>query len=79
VERQYILILVSFSSLAVVASECMNHYFVEFISPAAVKSLARREKGGKYNYRKDAEQEQLQRKEMRRLGEDELAVSKVFT
>jgi ribosome biogenesis protein BRX1 len=52
--------------------------FIEFISPAAVRSLARREKGGKYNYRKDAEQEQERRKEMRRLGEDELAVSKVF-
>jgi len=60
------------------ASECIHQYVVEFISPAAVKSLARREKGGKYNYRKDAEQEQLRRKEMRRLGEDELAVSKVF-
>jgi len=77
VEQQYILILVSFSPLAVVVSGCY-HYFVEFISPAAVKSLARREKGGKYNYRKDAEQEQLRRKEMRQLGEDELAVSKVF-
>ncbi|KXN92281.1 Ribosome biogenesis protein BRX1 [Leucoagaricus sp. SymC.cos] len=46
----------------------------EFISPA----LIRREKGGKYSYRKDAEQGQERRKEMRRLGENELAVSKVF-
>lgn len=50
----------------------------EFVSPAVVKSLARREKGSKYNYRKNVEQEQARRKEIRRLEEDELAVSKVF-
>lgn len=54
------------------------YYAAEFISPAAVRSLRRREKGGKYNYRKDAEEEQQRRKEMRRLEENELAVSKVF-
>lgn len=53
-----------------------NH--TEFISPAAVRSLQRREKGGKYNYRKDAQEEQGRRKEMRRLEENELAVAKVF-
>lgn len=59
-------------------SELTTHYAAEFISPAAVRSLARREKGGKYNYRKDAQEEQERRKEMRRLGEDELAISNVF-
>ncbi|EKM82480.1 hypothetical protein AGABI1DRAFT_111094 [Agaricus bisporus var. burnettii JB137-S8] len=50
----------------------------EFISPAAVRSLQRREKGDKYNYRKDAQVEQEKRKDMRRLAEDELAVANVF-
>ncbi|KAF9817851.1 hypothetical protein IEO21_03193 [Rhodonia placenta] len=51
----------------------------EFISPAAVRSALKREKGDKYGKRKDAEQERVGRKELRRLEEDELAVSKVFS
>ena len=50
----------------------------EFVSPAAVRSALRREKGSKYGSRKQAEQEQLERKEKRKRPEDELAVSKVF-
>ncbi|KAF8637419.1 hypothetical protein AX17_002914 [Amanita inopinata Kibby_2008] len=50
----------------------------EFVSPSAVRSMLRREKGDKYNKRKDAEQETIRRKEMRKRVEDELAVSKVF-
>lgn len=50
----------------------------EFVSPAAVRSAMRREKGMKYGSRKDAEEKQLSRKEGRKLPEDELAVSKVF-
>ncbi|KAF9469283.1 ribosome biogenesis protein BRX1 [Collybia nuda] len=50
----------------------------EFISPSAVRSALRREQGGKYNNRKDAEEENMRRKEMRKRGEDALAVSKVF-
>ena len=51
---------------------------IEFVSPAAVRSLLRREKGDKYGSRKQAEIEQAQRKESRKLKENELAVSKVF-
>lgn len=40
--------------------------------------MLRREKGSKYNKRKDAEQETMRRKQLRKLPEDELAVSKVF-
>ena len=54
------------------------YYFLEFISPTAVRSAIRREKGGKYNYRKDTQAESTLRKELRKLGEDDLAVSKVF-
>ncbi|KAJ3548160.1 hypothetical protein NM688_g5329 [Phlebia brevispora] len=50
----------------------------EFVSPAAVRSLIRREKGEKYGNRKHAEEEQARRKEIRKLEENELAVSKVF-
>ncbi|KAF8629998.1 hypothetical protein AX15_003169 [Amanita polypyramis BW_CC] len=50
----------------------------EFVSPSAVRSMLRREKGSKYNRRKDAEQEMVKRKQSRKLPEDELAVSKVF-
>ncbi|KAJ7444880.1 ribosome biogenesis protein BRX1 [Mycena latifolia] len=50
----------------------------EFISPSAVRSAMRREQGTKYGHRKDAEQESSRRKELRKRGEDELAVSKVF-
>ena len=50
----------------------------EFISPAAVRSALRREKGDKYGKRKTAETERAERKERRKREEDELAVSKVF-
>ncbi|KAF9014042.1 Brix domain-containing protein [Cyathus striatus] len=50
----------------------------EFISPAAVRSAIRREKGGRYGQRKTAEEEESRRKEKRMRPEDELAVSKVF-
>jgi ribosome biogenesis protein BRX1 len=50
----------------------------EFLAPSAVRSMLRREKGSKYNRRKDAEQETMRRKELRKRPEDELAVSKVF-
>jgi ribosome biogenesis protein BRX1 len=51
---------------------------LEFISPTAIRSAIRREKGGKYKYRKDTQAESTRRKEMRKLDEDDLAVSKVF-
>ncbi|KAG5633860.1 hypothetical protein DXG03_006553, partial [Asterophora parasitica] len=50
----------------------------EFISPTAVRSALRREKGNKYSHRKDAEEETQRRKESRQRGEDDLAVHKVF-
>ncbi|THH27047.1 hypothetical protein EUX98_g7140 [Antrodiella citrinella] len=50
----------------------------EFVSPSAVRSALKREKGTKYGQRKDAEQQSFGRREGRRLEEDELAVSKVF-
>ncbi|KAK7035483.1 Ribosome biogenesis protein brx1 [Paramarasmius palmivorus] len=50
----------------------------EFVSPAAVRSAMRKEKGQKYNIRKHAEDEQSRRKEKQARGENELAVSKVF-
>ncbi|TFY82991.1 hypothetical protein EWM64_g1021 [Hericium alpestre] len=51
----------------------------EFISPTAVRSAIRREKGTKYKERKHAERERTGRKDLRKLPEDELAVSKVFS
>ena len=56
----------------------MDHCRKEFITPSAVRSALRRQQGGKYNSRKDAEAAGLRRKEVRKRGEDELAVSKVF-
>ncbi|KAI0820204.1 Brix-domain-containing protein [Trametes gibbosa] len=50
----------------------------EFITPTAVRSALRREKGDKYGHRKHAQAERGLRKDRRKLGEDELAVSKVF-
>nr|VWP00654.1 Probable membrane NADH dehydrogenase NdhA [Ganoderma boninense] len=50
----------------------------EFVTPAAVRSAMRREKGDKYGSRKHAQAERGARKDLRRLDEDELAVSKVF-
>ncbi|TFY70632.1 hypothetical protein EVG20_g2378 [Dentipellis fragilis] len=52
--------------------------FGEFISPTAVRSAIRKEKGTKYKERKYAEKERMERKDLRVLPEDELAVSKVF-
>ncbi|GLB34741.1 putative brix [Lyophyllum shimeji] len=50
----------------------------EFISPTAVRSALRRERGDKYARRKNAEEETQRRKELRKRSEDELAVHKVF-
>ncbi|GJE96441.1 Ribosome biogenesis protein BRX1 [Phanerochaete sordida] len=50
----------------------------EFVSPAAVRSAAKREKATKYGSRKDAQIDQNKRKEGRKRPEDELAVSKIF-
>ncbi|KAI1783987.1 Brix-domain-containing protein [Ganoderma leucocontextum] len=50
----------------------------EFVTPTAVRSAVRREKGEKYGNRKDAQAERGLRKDLRKLEEDELAVSKVF-
>jgi len=50
----------------------------EFVSPGAVRSAIRREKGGKYGNRKDGEEELERRKKMRQRNQDELAVAKVF-
>ncbi|KIY43527.1 Brix-domain-containing protein [Fistulina hepatica ATCC 64428] len=51
----------------------------EFISPAAVRSAIRREKGAKYGQRKMAELENERRKAARAREEDKLAVAKVFS
>lgn len=50
----------------------------EFVTPAATRQALKRAKGTKYNSRKDAEEESKQRRELRRLDEDALGVSKVF-
>jgi ribosome biogenesis protein BRX1 len=50
----------------------------EFVSPGAVRSAIKREQGGKYRNRKDAEEESSRRMVRRRRAEDDLAVSKVF-
>ncbi|KAG6837261.1 hypothetical protein H0H93_012266 [Arthromyces matolae] len=50
----------------------------EFVSPTAVRSALRREKGAKYGQRKQAEEEIQKRKTMRKREEDALAVHKVF-
>lgn len=52
--------------------------FSEFVTPAAIRSAMRREKGDKYGNRKHAQAERSMRKELRKRDEDELAVSKVF-
>lgn len=52
--------------------------FTEFISPAAVRSANKSRLGSKYRVRKEAEEERAERRENRRLEEDELAVGKVF-
>ncbi|KIM48767.1 hypothetical protein M413DRAFT_437944, partial [Hebeloma cylindrosporum] len=50
----------------------------EFVSPAAARMALKREKGGKYNNRKDAEEETQRRREGRQREEDALGVRKVF-
>ncbi|KJA27034.1 hypothetical protein HYPSUDRAFT_35556 [Hypholoma sublateritium FD-334 SS-4] len=50
----------------------------EFVTPAATRQALKREKGNKYNNRKDAEEESARRREQRRLDEDALGVAKVF-
>lgn len=78
--RQCILTLVSISPVwNGYVLNLITSCFSEFISPAAVRSALKREKGDKYGKRKDAEQERVGRKELRRLEEDELAVAKVFS
>lgn len=61
-----------------VDDSCVIDIPIEFISPTAIRSAIRREKGGKYNYRKGTQAETARRKEMRKLDEDDLAVPKVF-
>ena len=51
---------------------------VEFVTPSAVRSAARRAEGMKYRVRKEGEVERNERREDRRREEDELAVTKVF-
>ena len=51
---------------------------VDFISPTAVRSAIRHEKGEKYKLRKEAELERQERREDQELSEDELAVRNVF-
>jgi len=51
---------------------------IEFISPGMVRSALRRSKGDGYRMRKDAEEKSAKRKELRKRGDDDLAVSKVF-
>ncbi|KAF9053086.1 Brix domain-containing protein [Panaeolus papilionaceus] len=50
----------------------------EFVSPTSVRQAIRREKGTKYNHRKDAELESEKRKAQRQLEENTLSVRKVF-
>lgn len=51
---------------------------IEFVSPAAVRSAIRHEKGAQYRVRKLAEVDRHDRREDRRMEEDELAVRTVF-
>ncbi|KAI0273421.1 Brix domain-containing protein [Gloeopeniophorella convolvens] len=50
----------------------------EFVSPTAVRSAKRREKGDRYKERRLAEQERVERQGQRKREEDALAVAKVF-
>lgn len=52
--------------------------FTEFVSPALVRSVRRREKGDRYRDRKLAQQERGIRRTERKREEDALAVAKVF-
>lgn len=51
----------------------------EFVTPTSIRAAARREKGDSYAMRKHAQSERTGRQEGRRLEEDQLAVSKVFS
>jgi len=50
----------------------------EFVSPAQVRSIRRRERGDRYKERKLAQHERASRQIERKRGEDPLAVAKVF-
>ncbi|KAF9246419.1 ribosome biogenesis protein BRX1 [Melanogaster broomeanus] len=52
---------------------------VEFVTPTAIRTLIKQSKGDKYGKRKDAQEENARRKELRQREEDVLAVSKVFS
>lgn len=79
-ERRYTQIQVSIVLICSSWKQRVTDVFpAEFVSPAAVRSALKREKGAKYGARKLAEEESRGRKELRRLEEDELAVSKVFS
>ena len=58
--------------------ELLSDSVIEFISPGAVRSALKRSKGDGYRMRKDAEEKGAKRKELRKRGDDDLAVSKVF-
>jgi ribosome biogenesis protein BRX1 len=53
--------------------------FLEFVSPALVRSTRRKEKGDRYKERKLAQQERGVRRIEHRREEDVLAVAKVFS
>jgi ribosome biogenesis protein BRX1 len=53
-------------------------HFIEFVSPALVRSAGRKEKGERYRERKLAQQERGIRRTERKREEDALAVAKVF-
>ena len=61
-----------------ISSNALSCNRAEFVTPAAVRAAMKREKGDKYGARKHAQAERGLRKELRKLDEDELAVSKVF-
>ncbi|CDZ98192.1 RNA-binding protein required for biogenesis of the ribosomal 60S subunit [Phaffia rhodozyma] len=50
----------------------------EFVTPAAIRAASNRELGTKYKDRKDAQRDAEGRREVRRLDEDQLGVTKVF-
>lgn len=68
----------SFFHTSFANSPALRDLHTEFVSPAVVRSAARREKGSKYRIRKDTETQRFERREDRRRDEDELAVRKVF-
>ncbi|KAF9792358.1 ribosome biogenesis protein BRX1 [Thelephora terrestris] len=50
----------------------------EFVTPTSIRAAMRQAKGNRYASRQHAQSERTERKENRRLEEDQLAVSKVF-